>query len=61
MVTDCKGNKEVRIYYDDVIFLDHKEELFLSLRDTMGLMKEQQKAIEKLEKEVKSLKRKSKK
>lgn len=60
-VANCKNGQKVRIYYDDVVFLDDKGEFTLSLRDTMNMVKEQQKAIEKLEKEVKSLKRKSKK
>jgi len=61
MVTDAKSDKQVRVYYDDVVFFDSKGEFDLSLRDTMNMVKKQQKTIERLEKEVKSLKRKSKK
>ena len=61
VVSSAKNKQEVRIYYDDVVCFDGKGDLTISLRDAMDLISQQQEAIKKLEKEVKSLKRKSKK
>jgi len=56
-----KGGREIRIYDDDIVFMNTKGEFESSVVDGVRLMKEQQETIKQLQKQVERLEKKLRK